>query len=110
MISSENIIPLAAMFQAGYLINDIAYRGSADQSAFETCIKSVLILESETVLDVYGGDIQNLRVGFDLLASMFNKENKQRDKLDSVLVCVSNTRSLAVVERRPGSSVGRAGD
>ena len=79
MISSENIIPLAAMFQAGYLINEIAYHGTADQAAFETCINSVLIVDSETVLDVYGGDIQNLKTGFDILGTMFNKENKQRD-------------------------------
>jgi len=79
MINNENIIPLAAMFQAGYLINDIAYHGNSNQQAFDTCINSILIIDSETVLDVYGDNIQNLKVGFDLLAHMFNKENKQRD-------------------------------
>jgi len=79
MISSENIIPLAAMFQAGYLINDIAYNGSTDQAAFETCINSILVTDSDTILNVYGDNIQNLKIGFELIAHMFDKENKQRD-------------------------------
>jgi len=79
MISSENIIPLAAMFQTGYLINDIAYHGTTDQAAFETCINSILVTDSDTVLNVYGDNIQNLKIGFDLIAHMFDKENKQRD-------------------------------
>jgi len=113
MISNENIVPLAAMFQIGYLINDIAYRGNSDQAAFETSIKSVLITDPETVLEVYGDDIQNLKLGFDLIAHMFNKENKQRDMdiaryVLAIVHLEKKLRKNKSIENKLGAGIERA--
>lgn len=78
MINRENILPLAGMFQAGYLIHEIAYKGSCDRAAFEALIKSILITDPQTTEEVYGGR-ENLQLGIGLLSTMFNKENKTRD-------------------------------
>lgn len=78
-ITKENIIPLAGMFQAGYLVYDIAQHGKYDSAAFETSVNSILITDPKTVEEVYGNDIRNLYLGFSLIENMFSKENKQRD-------------------------------
>ena len=78
-INKENIIPLAGMFQAGYLVYDIAQNGRCDQQAFQTSLESILITDPDSVEQVYGNDLSNLRLGFSLLENMFSKENKQRD-------------------------------
>lgn len=78
MIKKENIIPLAGMFQAAYLIHEISNTGTCNQSAFEASIKSILVTEWNSVEEVYGG-VEGVSYGLDLLADLFNKENKQRD-------------------------------
>ena len=78
MIKKENIIPLAGMFQAAYLIHEIANTGTCNQRAFEASIKSILVTEWNATEEVYGG-IEGVSYGLDLLTDLFNKENKQRD-------------------------------
>ena len=78
MIKKENIIPLAGMFQAAYLIHEIANTGTCNQNAFEASIKSILVTEWNATEEVYGG-IEGVSYGLDLLTDLFNKENKQRD-------------------------------
>jgi len=78
MINRENILPLAGMFQAGYLIHEIAHKGNCDSAAFDALIKSILITDAQSTEEVYGGR-ENLSLGIGLLATMFNKENKARD-------------------------------
>lgn len=78
-INKDNIIPLAGMFQCGYLVYDIARNGRYDNTAFETSLKSILITDPHSVEEVYGNDIRNLELGFSLLVNMFSKENKPRD-------------------------------
>lgn len=78
-ITKENIIPLAGMFQAGYLVQDIAQNGRYDREAFETCLNSILETNPESVESVYGNDVTKLKLGFTLLENMFSKDNKQRD-------------------------------
>jgi len=78
-ISRENIIPLAGMFQAGYLVYDIAHHGKCDSDAFKTALNSIIVTDPKSVEEVYGDDIHNLKLGFSLLENMFSKENKARD-------------------------------
>lgn len=78
MINEENVIPLAAMFQAAYLIHEIANTGIHDQDAFEASIGSILITSWDSTADVYGG-LQGVSYGLNLLDNLFSKENKQRD-------------------------------
>ena len=66
------------MFQAAYLIQEIANTGATNQQAFEASIKSVVKTEWSSTEDVYGG-LEGVQFGLDLIADLFSKENKARD-------------------------------
>jgi len=78
MINNDNTIALAGMFQAAYMIQEIANTGNTDQTAFEASINSILKIEWNATEDIYGG-IEGVKLGLDLLGDLFSKENKQRD-------------------------------
>jgi len=78
MITEENLIPLAGMFQAGYLIYDIAHTGQTNDSAFKTSLNSILITDAKSTAEVYH-DRMGVSYGLELLINIFSKENKQRD-------------------------------
>jgi high frequency lysogenization protein len=59
---SNQAIALAGMSQAVFLVQQIARKGRADQEDLETCIASVLKIDADDVLDVYGG-LRRLRTG-----------------------------------------------
>lgn len=63
---SHQVIALAAAFQALSLVQDMARRGHADHLDMTVCIRSVLKVDSDDVLDVYGG-LAGLRTGLMLL-------------------------------------------
>ena len=79
MANRDNIIPLAGMFQAGYLIYDLAHKGRTDAyEAYEASINSILITDAETTEAVYG-DVSGVGYGLQLLSELFDKSNKARD-------------------------------
>ncbi|MDH5546066.1 MAG: high frequency lysogenization protein HflD [Gammaproteobacteria bacterium] len=78
MASRDSLIALAGMFQAGYLVRQIARTGMADASQFETAVKSVLNSDAKTTEDVYGG-VQSIRQGMMVLSTLFDSLNKERD-------------------------------
>jgi len=78
MIERENIIPLAGMFQAAYLIHEIANTGTTNQKAFEASIGSILKTQWSSTEEIYGG-LEGVSFGLDLVADLFSKENKPRD-------------------------------
>jgi len=78
MASRENIIPLAGMFQAGYLIYELAHSGRTNEDAYKASINSILLTDAETTESVYG-DIYGVKMGLDLLCNIFDKSNKARD-------------------------------
>ena len=78
MANRENIIPLVGMFQAGYLIYELAHTGRTNDAAYKASINSILITDSKTTEDVYG-DIYGVQYGLDLLCNIFDKTNKTRD-------------------------------
>ncbi len=112
-ITKDNIIPLAGMFQASYLVYDIAQHGKYDAAAFETCLNSIIATEANTVEEVYGNDISNLSLGFSLLENIFSKENKQRDMeiaryLLSIIHLEKKLRKNKVLFDKLGSGIERA--
>lgn len=78
MIERENIIPLAGMFQAAFLIHEIANTGSTNQKAFEASINSIVKTQWDSTEEVYGG-LEGIEFGLNLVQDLFSKENKQRD-------------------------------
>ncbi len=78
MANRENIIPLAGMFQAGFMIYDLAHTGRTDGDAYKVSINSILLTDPETTEAVYG-DIHGVRYGLELLSNLFDKTHKARD-------------------------------
>jgi high frequency lysogenization protein len=74
---SNQAIALAGLSQAVYLVQQIAKRGAADEADLETSIRSVLKIDADDVLDVYGGR-PAIATGLKLL----EKQLGGRDSLD----------------------------
>lgn len=68
----EQVIALAALFQAASLVRDIAHRGHAEPAAFAVCLASLVRLEPPDNAAVYGG-VANLRWGLRLLCEQLQQ-------------------------------------
>lgn len=77
---TNQVIALAGLTQCMHLVQQIAKRGSADESDMRPCIASVLKIDAEDVLDVYGG-LENLETGLKRL----EKQVGNPDQVDPVL-------------------------
>ncbi|MEO1879600.1 MAG: DUF489 family protein, partial [Methylococcales bacterium] len=53
--TTNQTIALAGISQACLLVQQLATQGKADDSAIETSIASTLRIDSDSVLDIYGG-------------------------------------------------------
>jgi len=60
--TSNQTIALAGISQACLLVQQLATTGTADNSAIETSINSILKIDSDGVIDIYG-DLSNLKPG-----------------------------------------------
>ena len=63
---TNQTIALAGVSQAAALVQQLATTGTADSAAMETSIASVLKIDSNSVLDVYGG-LAGLKLGLQQL-------------------------------------------
>ena len=63
---TNQTIALAGISQACLLVQQLATQGKADSAAVETCINSLLKIDSENVLDIYGG-LAQLKPGLEQL-------------------------------------------
>ncbi|QDJ13639.1 lysogenization regulator HflD [Mergibacter septicus] len=59
-------LALAGVCQAAKLVQQLAYQGTADQTALTTSLNSLLILTPDTTLSVYT-DVANLNLGLTIL-------------------------------------------
>lgn len=64
--TTNQTIALAGVSQACLLVHQLASMGKADNSAMETSINSILKLDSDTVIDIYG-DLAHLKPGLEQL-------------------------------------------
>jgi len=64
---TNQVIALAGIAQAAALVEQLATKGKADEIALETSLKSVLQTESDSVLEIYGNDLANLKLGLEHL-------------------------------------------
>ncbi|MDH5729104.1 MAG: high frequency lysogenization protein HflD [Gammaproteobacteria bacterium] len=78
MSYQEQIIALAGMFQAGCLVRQIAREGRCEQAAYEASLRSLLDLNAVSTEAVYGG-LEGVRLGLDVLSTLYKAETKIRD-------------------------------
>lgn len=64
---THQVIALAGIAQAAALVQQLATTGKTDEQALETTLGSLLKTDSDTVLEIYGNDLANLRLGLNQL-------------------------------------------
>ena len=70
--TSENqTLALAGIFQSVYLCKTLATTGQCDQDELRGTLRSILTLNSERVIDAYGGSSRTLNRGLRILRSHF---------------------------------------
>lgn len=64
---TNQVIALAGIAQATALVNQLATTGKTDESSLQSSLNSILKTESDSVLDIYGNDLANLKLGLEHL-------------------------------------------
>lgn len=76
---NDQTIALAGVCQAANLVQQIAHNGQCSEASLETCIRSLFATDPATTLDVFGGDLPDIREGLVTLASILSQQSKQQD-------------------------------
>ncbi|MDD1614376.1 MAG: high frequency lysogenization protein HflD [Methylococcaceae bacterium] len=93
---TNQTIALAGIAQAAALVQQLATKGTADQTAMETSIASVLKIDSDSVLDIYGGSVAGLKLGLTQLnvqMTGFKIVNPEQARYSASLVFLENQLS-----------------
>ncbi|WP_150913037.1 high frequency lysogenization protein HflD [Marinobacter halotolerans] len=75
----DQTLALAGVFQASALVQQVAQTGQCADSSLETCIRSLFATEPANTLDVYGGELRDLREGLATLSGVLSKQTRQQD-------------------------------
>ncbi len=95
MSIENNTIALAGIFQASELVRQIARQGMLDQEPFEASIQSVLEINADSIMDVYGG-LSGIKMGLQVLCQQLGNETKRNlEVMQYVLGVVFLERKLA---------------
>ncbi|MES2674428.1 MAG: high frequency lysogenization protein HflD [Pseudomonadota bacterium] len=77
----EITLALAGIVQATILVEQIAKTGYVQPEAYKCTIESLLDLNPASTLAVYGGSVQNLRLGLESLRDMLQGQHKHQDAM-----------------------------
>ncbi|MBL1273929.1 MAG: high frequency lysogenization protein [Marinobacter maritimus] len=75
----DQTLALAGVFQAANLVQQIANNGSCNQASLETCLRSLFATDPANTLDVYGGELADVREGLVTLSTVMSDQKKQQD-------------------------------
>ena len=93
----EQITALGGVFQAAALVDKLAHSGQVSDAALAYMLKTLLVRNPETTLDVYGGDDLGLRDCYKLLLAVLEREtnNLPRESLRYVVSMLSLERQFS---------------
>lgn len=83
MSIEQSTIALAGMFQAADLVKKIAKHGSFDQAPYEASIQSLLKLDADSILEVYGG-LEGVKTGLQILSQQLIGKKREMDVIHYV--------------------------
>ncbi len=75
----DQTLALAGMFQAARLVQQIAHNGQCSEDSLRTSIKALFATNPESTLEVFGGDLANIREGLETLSSVLTQQTRQQD-------------------------------
>jgi high frequency lysogenization protein len=90
---SNQTLALAGVAQAAALVQQLATKGSADNLALTSSIGSLLKIDSDSVLDIYGGNLAGLRLGLEQLAEQmaaYKLSNPEQGRYSASLIFLEN--------------------
>ncbi|WP_448549377.1 high frequency lysogenization protein HflD [Thalassotalea fusca] len=91
----EQTITLAAICQCAYWVQKFSRHGIVDQQDLEMLLNSIIVTSPSNTLEVYGGDLANLKIGLQTLVSHLGNESTNKDPEITRYVV-----SLMSIERR----------
>ncbi len=77
--TDNQALALAGIFQSVYLCKSLATTGECDQSELASTLRSILTLNSDRVIDAYGGSPNSLRRGLRILKNQLAGNAEARD-------------------------------
>ncbi|WP_437889308.1 high frequency lysogenization protein HflD [Phytobacter sp. V91] len=95
-------LALAGICQSARLVQQLAHEGHCDADALHVSLNSVIDLNPDSTLSVFGGSESNLRIGLETLLGVLNASNRQG--LSGELT--RYTLSLMVLERKLAAQKG----
>jgi len=72
-------LALAGIFQSVHLCKSLATTGTCDQDELRGTLRSILTLNSERVIDAYGGNTRTIKRGLRCLRDQFAGNTETRD-------------------------------
>ncbi|MCD1628369.1 high frequency lysogenization protein HflD [Marinobacter shengliensis] len=75
----DQTLALAGLFQAATLVRQIAHNGSCSDESLETCIRSLFATNPASTLDVYGGELSDIREGLEALSTSLAQQSRPQD-------------------------------
>ena len=93
---TNQTIALAGIAQAAALVQQLATTGTCDPAAMETSIASILKIDSDSVIDIYGGSLAGIKLGLTQLNVQMNGfkiVNPEQARYSASLVFLENQLS-----------------
>ncbi|GHE83034.1 high frequency lysogenization protein HflD [Thalassotalea profundi] len=75
----EQTLTLAAICQVSYSVQRLSRHGQINDEDLTVLLKSIMVTSPSNTLEVYGDDVENLKVGLETLASHLGNNAKQKD-------------------------------
>ncbi|WP_312946720.1 high frequency lysogenization protein HflD [Superficieibacter sp.] len=95
-------LALAGICQSARLVQQLAHQGHCDSDALHVSLNSIIDLNPDSTLGVFGGSEANLRLGLETLLGVLNASSRQG--LNAELT--RYTLSLMVLERKLNAARG----
>jgi len=75
----EQTITLAAICQTAYWVQKLSRTGQIDEQNLALLLNSVMNTSPENTMEVYGGQIENLKIGLETLVHHLGNQSKSKD-------------------------------
>ncbi len=96
----DQTLALAGVFQASSQVQQLAHTGQCNPKALETSVRSLFATDPDNTLDVYGGELSDLREGLVALASVLSQQTQQQD-IETLRYALNLIHLESKLNRRP---------
>lgn len=75
---TDRTIAIAGIYQAAYLVQQVANTGTFDEKSYETCIRSIFHIDVDKPEDIFEG-VANIEIGLNTLISQLGGDAKNNN-------------------------------